>query len=301
MSNFGKIPVIEIAALRSDDPVKRMLCAKRIGRACREVGFFYIVDHGVDRTLVAQTFAAAAGFFALPTEAKMGMRESRPFCGYLSLGGEMTNPSAGPDRREAFGISLDSPATASRVRAGKPVRRQDHWLVSPPGFASLLTAYYKSLCELGTMISRGFALALDLPENFFARRLKRPTANLRIIHYPTNRQLAPQAAAQNSGCGAHTDNGYLTILAQDNEGGLQVRNPAGRWIEAAPIEGSFVCNIGDVMAHLTNNVMRPTPHRVVHRSSNSRYSISFIFHPDLGPGRTCRKSVLPKNSARSPI
>jgi isopenicillin N synthase-like dioxygenase len=299
MSNFGKIPVIEIAALRSDDPAKRMLCAKRIGRVCREVGFFYIVDHGVDRRLVAQTFAAAAAFFALPTEVKMRMRESRPFCGYLSLGGEMTNPSAGPDRREAFGISLDSPATASRFRAGKPLRRQDQWLVSPPGFGSVLTTYYKSLCELGTLISRGFALALDLPEDFFARRLKGPTANLRIIHYPTNRQLAPQAAAQNSGCGAHTDNGYLTILAQDNEGGLQVRNPAGRWIDAPPIEGSFVCNIGNVMARLTNNVMRPTPHRVVHRSSNSRYSISFIFHPDLGPGRTRRKPVLPKNSVRS--
>ena len=302
MSNFGKIPVIDIAALRSDDPAKRMLCAKRIGRVCREVGFFYIVDHGVDRALVAQTFAAAAAFFALPTEVKMRMKDkSRRYCGYLALGGEMTNPSAGPDRREAFGISLDSPATASRVRAGKPLRGQNQWLAAPPGFTSVLTAYYKSLCELGTLISRGFALALELPEDFFARRLKRPTANLRIIHYPTNVQIATQAAAPNLGCGAHTDNGYLTILAQDNEGGLQVRNPAGRWIDALPIEGSFVCNIGDTMARLTNNMMRPTPHRVVHRSSNSRYSVSFIFHPDLGPGRTRREPVMPKNSVRSLI
>jgi isopenicillin N synthase-like dioxygenase len=300
MSNFGKIPVIDIATLRSDDPVKRMLCAKRIGRVCREVGFFYIVGHGVDRTLVAEAFAAAAAFFALPTEVKMRMRDkSRRYCGYLALGGEMTNPAAGPDRREAFGISLDRPATDSRVRAGKPLRERNQWLAAPPGFMSVLTAYYQSLCDLGTLISHGFALALDLPENFFARRLRRPIANLRIIHYPSNRHLATRSARPNLGCGAHTDNGYLTILAQDNEGGLQVRNPAGRWIDALPIEGSFVCNIGDMLAQWTNNMMRPTPHRVVHRSSNSRYSISFIFHPDLGPRRTSREPVLPKNSARS--
>jgi isopenicillin N synthase-like dioxygenase len=300
MSNFGKIPVIDIATLRSDDPIKRMLCARRIGRVCREVGFFYIVGHGVDRTLVAQTFAAAAAFFALPTEVKMCVGDrSRRYCGYLPLGGDMTNPAAGPDRRELFGISLDTPATDFRVRAGKPSRERNQWLAAPPGFRSILTAYYKSLCELGTLISRGFSLALDLPENYFARRLRRPTANLRIIHYPTNGQVATQAAGPNLGCGAHTDNGYLTILAQDNEGGLQVRNPAGRWIDALPIEGSFVCNIGDTLARWTDNMMRPTPHRVIHRSLNSRYSISFIFHPDLGLGRTRREPVLPRNSVRS--
>jgi len=301
MSDFGSIPVINIAALRSDDPVRRSRCAKKIGRACHEVGFFYVVNHGVDRSLVTQAFAKAAAFFALPTEFKMrAMDKSRRHRGYFALGSETTNSSAGPDRKEGFDISLDLPRTASRLRAGKPLRGRNQWPAAPAGFGSVFTAYYKSMCELGTLLSRAFDLAFGLPEDFFASHLKRPTAILRILHYPANEQIATRAAAvnRNSGAGAHADNGYLTILAQDKEGGLQVRNIAGRWIDAVPVEGSFVCNIGEMMALWTNNLMRATPHRVIHRSLHSRYSIPFFFHPDLGPGRQRRRPLLPKNSAR---
>src|SRR5271170_1596358 len=102
MSNFAKIPVIEIAALRSDDPAKRRVCAKRIGRACHETGFFYAVDHGVDPLLVTRAFAAAAAFFALPTEVKVRLRKDKPwrYRGYFALSGEITDPSAGADRKE---------------------------------------------------------------------------------------------------------------------------------------------------------------------------------------------------------
>jgi isopenicillin N synthase-like dioxygenase len=301
MSHVGEIPVISMAALRSDDRAKRILCAKRIGEACREVGFFYVVDHGVDRSLIKQVFATAATFFALPTEAKMRVsrNKSRRHSGYFALRGEITNPSAGPDRKEGFDISLDPP-TASRARARKPLRGQNQWPATPAGFRPVLTAYYKSLCKLGTLISRGFDLALDLPENFFAGHLRRPTAILRVLHYPPNERIATRGAAANrdGGAGAHIDNGYLTILAQDNEGGLQVQNTAGRWIEALPIEGSFVCNLGGMMARWTDNIMRATPHRVIHRSLNSRYSIPFFFHPDLGVGRVRRKPLVRKNYVR---
>jgi isopenicillin N synthase-like dioxygenase len=301
MSNVGEIPVIEIGALRRDDPVERMLCAKRIGRACHEVGFFYVVDHGVDRSLVAQAFAEAAAFFALPTEVKMRARDkSRRHRGYFALSSEVTNASAGPDRKEGFDIWLDLPATASRVRARKPLRGQQYWPEAPGGFRSVLTAYGESLCQLGAPISRGFDLALGLPEGFFASHLKRPTAILRVLHYPGSPQIPTRVAAlrRNSGAGAHSDNGYLTILAQDNEGGLQVRSAAGRWIDASPVEESFVCNLGDMMARWTDNLMRATTHRVNHRSSKSRYSIPFFFHPDLGPGRHRWNPLLRKNSVR---
>jgi isopenicillin N synthase-like dioxygenase len=305
MSNFSKIRVIGISALRSDDPAKRKVCAMRIGRACREVGFFYAVDHGVDLSLVARAFAAAAAFFALPTDVKMRTRKDKPwrYRGYFALGGETTDPSAGADRKEGFDISLDLGRTASRVQTGKALRGQNQWPAAPADFRSVFTSYYESLCELGMLFSRGFDLALDLPENFFAGHLRRPTAILRLLHYPGNQKITTRAAAANvdSGAAAHTDNAYLTILAQDNEGGLQVRNTAGRWIDALPIEGSFVCNVGDMMARWTDNMMRATPHRVIHRSWNSRYSIPFHFHPDLGPGRTRHEPVLPKNSVRSLI
>ncbi len=302
MSDVGEIPVISIAALRSDDRAKRILCAKRIGQACREVGFFYVVDHGVDRSLVKQAFATAAAFFALPTDVKMRVsrNKSRRHCGYFAVRGEITNPSAGPTgRRDSISRSI-RPKTAAQVRARKPLRGQNQWPAAPAGFRPVLTAYYKSLCKLGTLISRGFDLALDLPENFFAGHLRRPTAILRVLHYPPNEQIATRAAAssRDGGAGAHIDNGYLTILAQDNEGGLEVRNTAGRWIDALPIEGSFVCNLGGMMARWTDNIMRATPHRVVHRSRSSRYSIPFFFHPDLGVGRVRRVPLVRKNSVR---
>jgi isopenicillin N synthase-like dioxygenase len=302
MSNVSEIPIISIAALRSDDRAKRILCAKRIGQACHEVGFFYVVDHGVDLSLVKQAFATAAAFFALPTEAKMlvSRNKSRRHRGYFALRGEITNPLAGPDRKEGFDILLDPPTTAPQVRARKPFRGLSQWPAAPADFRVVLTAYYKSLCKLGTLISRGFDLALDLPENFFAGHLRRPTAILRILHYPPSERIATRAAAANrdGGAGAHTDNGYLTILAQDDEGGLQVQNTAGRWIDALPIEGSFVCNLGGMMARWTDNMMRATPHRVIHRSLNSRYSIPFFFHPDLGVGRVRRKPLVRKDSVR---
>ncbi len=301
MSNFRNIPVINIAALRSDDPVGRRLCAKRIGCACREIGFFYVVNHGVDRALVTQAFATSAAFFALPTEVKMrSMDKARRHRGYFTLGSETTNSSTGPDRKEGFDFSLDWPTTASRLRVRKPSRRQNRWPAAPAGFRSVLTAYYKSLCELGTLISRAFDLAFGLPEDFFASHLKRPTAILRILHYPANPRTPTRAAAANRhiAAGAHADNGYLTILAQDNQGGLQVRNLAGRWIDALPIEGSFVCNIGAMMELWTDNMMRATPHRVIHRSSHSRYSIPFFFHPDIGPGRRRQEPLLRKDSVR---
>jgi isopenicillin N synthase-like dioxygenase len=145
-------------------------------------------------------------------------------------------------------------------------------------------------------VSRGFALALDLKEDFFTRRMEHPTAILRLLRYPPNPQAAAMQKTQ-PGCGAHSDYGYLTILAQDSVGGLQVQNRAGKWIDAKPVPGAYVCNIGDMMAQWTNDRFAATQHRVVSSPDRERYSIPFFFHPDFDTEVACLPSC---QSAENP-
>jgi isopenicillin N synthase-like dioxygenase len=119
--------------------------------------------------------------------------------------------------------------------------------------------------------------------------MQRPTAILRLLRYPPN----PRAAAMTDGqlgCGAHSDYGYLTILAQDEVGGLQVQNRAGKWIDARPVPGAYVCNIGDMMAQWTNDRFAATQHRVISSPDRERYSIPFFFHPDFDTEVACLPS-----------
>lgn len=265
------IPTIEVGRLRGG-AAERAACAAEIGRACAEVGFFRIANHGVEPALLSRAFEAAAAFFALPLERKMAVALSAAsgYRGYFPLKGEVTDPAAGGDPKEGFDIAFGA------AEGGGAANR---WPVEPPELRAVLTAYYEAMAELGRTLSRGFALALDLPEDFFAAGLDRPTAILRALHYPpVERFLDP--ASLPAGCGAHSDYGYLTILAQDAQGGLQVESRDGAWLDVEPVEGTFVCNIGEMTARWTNDRFRATRHRVVRMAPGSRFSIPFFFHPN---------------------
>jgi isopenicillin N synthase-like dioxygenase len=260
------IPAIDIAKL-DGVAAERLDCAKAIGRACQEVGFFHIVNHGVDPALQARVFDVAARFFATPLGRKMKVALSAQtgFLGYFPLQGEVTDPLAGADPKEGFDIAFGA---------------DNRWPDEPAELRTILTAYYAAMSKLGRSLSRGFALALDLPEDFFAAKLDRPTAILRLLHYPPVDRVPDPGSLPLSGCGAHSDYGYLTILAQDSQGGLQVETQARTWIDVPPIDGAIVCNIGEMMALWTNGRFRATPHRVVRVAPGSRYSIPFFFHPN---------------------
>jgi len=277
MKHFQEIPIISLASLTCAAPGERRACAKEIGRACREVGFFTAVDHGIDDMLIERVFALARDFFARPLDEKLAvrMRAETGWRGYFPLEGETTDPAFGKDPKEGFDI-----AVAPTRLPGVAEHAAIPWPAQPPEMREVLTAYHEALCDLGRLISRGFALALDLPEDFFAARLERPTAILRILHYPPVERVADPAGLPPFGCGAHSDYGYLTMLAQDDQGGLQVQNLADQWIDVPPLEGAFVCNIGELMGRWTNDRFRATPHRVVRVKPGSRYSIPFFFHPN---------------------
>jgi isopenicillin N synthase-like dioxygenase len=296
--DFGAIPMIDMAPFL--DGSDRPGVAQRIGDACRGIGFLYLSNHGIAPGLIDAAMTEARRFFALPTERKMALHigKSRAHRGYFPLFEENTDPTQHADFKEGFDLARDLPETHPDVRAAKPLHGPNVWPDDLPGFRATIEEYYAALMRLAGHLMAAFALSLDLPQGYFRPMIDQAMGALRLLHYP------PQAATvvDNAvGCGAHTDYGCLTILAQDANGGLQVQNRAGEWIAAPPVPGAFVVNLGDQMARWTNDVFAATPHRVINLSGRERYSMPFFFEPNydavISCLETCRSPADPPKYA----
>lgn len=284
------IPVIDIAPLLAGD----MSPAAEIGQACREVGFFYITNHGVPQDVIAAVYRQARIFFDLPLVEKEKCAIERSTChrGWFRLGGENLDPinqTQTGDLKEGFKIGRDLPLDHERVKAGLPLHGPDTW-PDLPGWRQVMQDYYDRMVTLGTLLLRAFAVALQLPPTFFDAWLEVPMTTLGPLHYPPQTGLITPAQL---GAGAHTDYGCLTLLHQDSSGGLQIKMQDGRWIEAPPLPDTFVVNIGDMMERWTNGVFRSTPHRVINVSGHDRYTLPFFFDPDFYAPIACLPTCLP--------
>ncbi|GAB4368905.1 MAG: 2-oxoglutarate and iron-dependent oxygenase domain-containing protein [Kiloniellaceae bacterium] len=278
-----EIPVIDFGPFLTGDLAARKAVAERIGHACRNIGFFYLKNHGIADALVARSFAEAKRFFDQPMERKLEIDIEKSAChrGYFKVGGENLDPAKqkeGGDLKEGVKIGRDLAGDHPLVKAGTPLHGPNQWPANLPGWQGAMQSYFDALVGLGKQIMHAFALSLELDECFFDRQLTDPMATLGPLHYPPQRGTITE---KQIGAGAHTDFGCLTILAQDMNGGLQVKNAAGAWIDATPIPGTFVINIGDMMARWTNNLFASTLHRVINTSGAERYSIPFFFDPNF--------------------
>ncbi len=274
---FSEIPIVDIADLVSGRDEASV--AARLGEAAERVGFLYVTGHGIDTGLIEAMFAEAEAFFALPLARKeaVHIRNSPVHRGYFPLFEENTDPTTTADYKEGFDLARDLGPEAPEVRAGLPLHGPNQWPDGLTAFRTTAERYFAELMRLGSTLMRGFAIALDQPADYFADKIDRPMAQLRLLHYP------PQSGAIEAstlGCGVHTDYGCVTILAQDSNGGLQVCNTDGDWIMAPPVPGAFVVNLGDQMARWTNGRFQATPHRVVNLSGRERYSMPFFFDPN---------------------
>ncbi len=281
---FDAIPLIDMGPFI--DGSDREGVAERIGAACRNVGFLYLVNHGIPASQIEGAMAEARRFFALPEERKLALHinKSRAHRGYFPLFEENTDPTQHADFKEGFDLARDLPADDPDVLRGKPLHGPNVWPADLPGFRSAIESYHGALTRLSETLMQAFALSLDLDAGYFQPMLGEAMGALRLLHYP------PQAATDVNnavGCGAHTDYGCLTILAQDANGGLQVQNTSGDWIAAPPIPGAFVINLGDQMARWTNDVFAATPHRVINLSGRERYSMPFFYEPNYDAEIRC--------------
>lgn len=268
-TNFTRLPLVDISGLYSPDIRERGEAARRLGVAARDSGFCYIVGHRVPPSIIHQALEQSKLFFSLPLEEKMKVYIglSKHHKGYVPEGEEVFSAGS-KDRKEAFDLGLDLPSNDPDVVAGTPILGPNVW-PELPNFREAIGAYYDSISELGRLLFRGFAQALELPETYFDQFATKPPSQLRLIHYPHNPE-----AKDGAGIGAHTDYECFTILLP-TAGGLEVMNGVGEWIDAPPVEGAFVVNIGDMLEVWTNGEFVATSHRV-RRVQQERYSFAMF-------------------------
>lgn len=275
MSPLGAdtLPVIDVGPLVGGQG-ERLRVAQQIDAACRTHGFFYIRNHGVPAALEQMLREAADAFFSLPTEAKerVAMRKGgRAWRGWFPLHGELT--SGKPDEKEGYYFGTELGPRDPRVLARTPLHGANLFPEAPAELAPAVLAWIDALTALGHRVMEGIALGLGLPaEHFRATWMRDPTVLFRIFRYPP--------ATQGWGVGEHTDYGVLTLLLQDEVGGLQVKSQ-GRWVDAPPVPGTFVCNLGDMLERMTGGRYLSTPHRVRNASGRVRYSFPLFFDPSF--------------------
>lgn len=276
---FSEIPIIDLQALSTSDRQAKAAVGLAVRRACSEVGFFYVRHHGVDPAVLERCYAASRDFFALPEAEKCAVhiRNSSNHRGYGPMLEENTNPDAKGDLHEAFDIALDIPTSDPDALAGKSLYGPNQWPERPADLKPAMTACHAALMELGRTLFRAFALALELEENYFLPLIAKPLAHMRVLRYPPQPEVTDE---KQIGIGAHSDYECFTILHQNGDSALQVLNAAGTWIEAPPVDGTFVINVGDMMARWTNDLFCSTLHRVINRSGRERFSIPLFFGPD---------------------
>lgn len=273
----SSVPVIDIEPLARPDSKNKRRTVEAIGRASREIGFFYVANHGVPENLIARTYAQARRFHALPEQAKRRyhIAGSRNHRGYVPPGEEDYGSEPGEGSKESFDLAADLPADDPDYLRGYRYLGPNVW-PDLPGFKDDVSAYYDAVMGLGRTLLHGFASALGLDETYFDRYFTKPTSNLRLLRYPEKPDRANRASL---GIGSHTDSEAFTILHQTRPG-LQVMDTEDRWVDVAPIEGTFVINTGDMMEVWTNGLFRSSPHRVMN-IAEERFSLPLFFAPDF--------------------
>ena len=278
MSGY-KVPIVDVSPLvtgRGD----RRATAQALGQACREAGFFYVVGHGVDNGLQARLEELSRRFFALDPAKKMDIamaKAGRAWRGYFPVGGELT--SGKPDLKEGLYFGSELGPDHPDVKAGLPLHGANLFPGALPELKPVVLEYLRVLTELGHALMAGLSLSLGFDESYFRSRYTAdPLILFRIFNYPA--PASSEELQSTWGVGEHTDYGVLTILKQDDCGGLEVKTTSG-WVSAPPVAGSFVCNIGDMLDRMTGGLYRSTPHRVRNASGRDRLSWPLFFDPSF--------------------
>src|SRR3990167_7200957 len=277
MSDFTSIPVIDLKDIHEPEGVEKV--AEQVHKACKEVGFFYIINHGIPEQLQKDMEEKSIEFFKLPVEEKNKIameKAGMAWRGYFPVGGEYTMGRIDQKEGIYFGTELDS--THPAVVAKTPMHGLNLFPENPSELGPIVLNYMNSLVNLVHLFIKSIAIGLKLPEDYFQIRFTDdPTILFRIFNYPEH---IFKDEDDEWGVREHTDMGFLTILLQDNSGGLQVKNKSGKWIDAPPINNSFVVNIGDMLEIWTHGLYTATLHRVRNLANGPRLSFPFFFDPN---------------------
>jgi isopenicillin N synthase-like dioxygenase len=311
MAAENGIPTIDLSPLLDGSETEKHGVARQIDAACREVGFFMVVGHGVPENLIRTTRRQAIDFFALPDEEKMKVQRppAKISRGYNWVGDRSLSYSLGqtapPDIQEAFAFGPDRVADlAARVdKASAQMYAPNIWPERPHDFRQVMLSYYDAMSVLASQVLRAMAMALGVDESFFADKFDRQASVARMIRYPAVKQppLPGQLRA-----GLHTDYGTMTFVrGDDTPGGLQVKHRQGGWIDVHIPPNAFVCNIGDLMMRWSNDRWASTLHRVAVPPPDAvptdRISLVFFQNPNPDTVIRCFESCVGAGEKYPPI
>jgi isopenicillin N synthase-like dioxygenase len=277
MADTETIPVIDLGPYLAGEAGALDRTAQEMRFALTEIGFYFIVNHGVPREQIGAVFEQVRRFHALPIEQKKALQLDRHNTGYLPMRGNTLRTStvqAGtkPNLNEAFFVKRELPPDHPDVLADRRYRGPNRWPDALPGFRETIVGYCERLERLVQKMVRLYARALDLPAEYFDAPFLDPQYTLRMTHYP--HQNGP--VVDEFGLAPHTDTSFLTLLAPNEVPGLSIRTQSGKWIDAPAIEDAYVVNGGQMLQRWTNDVFLATPHRAINRSGGERYAIPFF-------------------------
>lgn len=286
------IPLLDMSAMRTGGAREKAQFAAKLDEAFRTSGFCYLSGHGVAPERIENARLATSQFFALPQEQKDLATVNASFRGYSGAdiayrtffkfdAGETvsevdtTRPGGG---KEIYFFGLECPA-------GDPDAERTGWAYGPnnwpPTFPDLqvhVYAYYQDVCRAGDLVLEAVAIALGAQPDFFKVKYRKPTSQCVLNYYPPMSEAQVAAGVESNT--AHCDYSALTLLYQDNVGGLEVQERStGEWVAAPPIDGTFVINVGDLMARWSNDRYVSTVHRVMNRSGRARFSLPVFHNP----------------------
>lgn len=271
----SRLPVIDISALASGDDFDLSRVADQISQACALSGFFYVRGHGIPDQVISDLRATSRKFFALTGAQKRATAINQHNRGYLGPGEARMSGAKKTDLKEVFFWGRDLPEDDPDLLAGIPLCGPNQWPDAPENFREHVLAYADVVRGAGDLLLQVFAVSLGGPKDFFLPRYERPMLRGQLIHYPP---LPDDADADQFGVAPHTDFGCITLLLQETAG-LEVLLRDGNWVEAPPIDGTLVINIGDLLERWSNNRLPSTRHRVRNMSRDGRYSIAMFYDP----------------------
>ena len=269
------LPILDLSQLDAG-PEAAAAFRDDLRAATHDVGFFYLTGTGVTPELERRLHQVAKDFFALPEEDKLAIEnvKSPHFRGYTRIGGERTQGAV--DWREQIDIGPEREA----VEGGAAYNRligPNLWPDAQPELREVVAEWHAQLSGVARKLLRAWALALGAEETYFEQNFGDPSTLIKIVRYPGTHEPEPQ-----QGVGAHKDSGVLTLLwVEPGKGGLQVERD-GSWVDAPPVDGAFVVNIGELLEYATDGYLKATNHRVVSpQAPDERISIPFFFNPAL--------------------
>lgn len=273
MMDSAQIPVIDISPLRDgSDPsgVARAMHAASTG-----LGFIYVTGHGIPDSVTERARSAAYRFFQLSPDEKQHVRVSDAHRGWLATGSAKMHDDAKADLKESFVWGWED--GSGTLPDNHPLRGHNRWPSTPEDLQEAAMAYFHAAHDVAHHLMRGFAIGLGLDQGYFLQSADRPMSRASFVYYPAQ---PPEMGDDQFGVGPHTDFGVLTVLCQDDVGGLQVQDVNGEWIQAPPIPGSLIVNVADLLARWTDGFYKSTPHRVVNASGRERMSLVMAWDPN---------------------